>query len=74
MSERKQPQVPQLNLGGFGKGNPSGQKGVMQKMDPRKMQHYEQMQDEEGSDYDEESCDSGDDDIGLMQQKSQGQP
>ena len=37
-------------------------------------QQYEQMQEEEGSDYDEESGDSGDDDIGLMQQRNPGQP
>ena len=64
MSDRKQPQVPQLNLG-FGK--PGGQKGVMNNMDPRKMQQqYERMQEEEDSEYDDESDGSGEDDLGLM--------
>ena len=63
MSDRKQPQVPQLNLG-FGK--PGGQKGAKNNMDPRKMQQYERMQEEEDSEYDDESDVSGEDDLGLM--------
>ena len=62
MSDRKQPQVPQLNLGGFAKSN--GSKG-MNNIDPRKMQQYEKMQDED-SEYDDESDGSNEDQIGLM--------
>ena len=64
MSDRKQPQVPQLNLGGFTKSN--GSKGVMNNIDPRRMQQYEKMQDEDDSEYDDESDGSNEDQIGLM--------
>ena len=43
---------------------------MLHNVDPRKMHQYDQMLDEEGSDYDDESDDSGDDDIGLMQQRN----
>ena len=40
----------------------------MNNMDPRKMQQqYERMQEEEDSEYDDESDGSGEDDLGLMQ-------